>query len=116
MRFGHRQKRIKSRSEFRQLRCREVVIDKSCGGLRHSAQVLMKAFLKAGDVDVETENLGGEGVLGGKFLRAMDTALPGRSSHKSSRLRRADSSNNLHITCICLQLTSARIWFFDPRI
>jgi hypothetical protein len=46
-------------------------------------QSLVEAFLKAGQVQVETENLCGEGMLGGEVLRAPDALLPASSGHRA---------------------------------
>ena len=42
----------------------------------------MQIFLKAGDMDVKPKNLSREGMLAGKFLRAMNTSLPGGDRHR----------------------------------
>jgi formate dehydrogenase major subunit len=44
-------------------------------------QSLVEAFLEARGVDIETEDLGGERMLGGQVFRAPDAPLPGSFSH-----------------------------------
>ncbi len=40
-------------------------------------------FLKACEVDVETENLRGEGMLGGEVFGTPDALLPGSGGHRA---------------------------------
>ena len=51
-------------------------------GLQHRTQPLMQVFLHPGDVNVKLEDFRSESMLIGKFLRAMDAALPGRHGHR----------------------------------
>jgi hypothetical protein len=42
----------------------------------------MQVLLEAYNVDVKPKNLCGEGMLAGKFLRALNSTLPGRDRHR----------------------------------
>jgi hypothetical protein len=46
-------------------------------------KVLVESFLKAGHVDIETEDLSGIGMLGGEVFRAPDALLPGSGGHRA---------------------------------
>ena len=46
-------------------------------------EAAVKAFLKAGRVDVEAEDLRGEGMLCGEVLGAPDALLPGSDGHRA---------------------------------
>jgi hypothetical protein len=50
--------------------------------------LLVEALLKAGSVNVETQDFGGEGMLGGEVFGAPDPLLPGSIGHRAiMRLR-----------------------------
>lgn len=77
MGFRQRQKRFKSRAEFRQLDPTEPTGDRSCRRLQNNAQLPMQVLLEARNMDVKPEDFRRERVLARKFLRTFDTPLPG---------------------------------------
>jgi hypothetical protein len=44
---------------------------------------VVEIFLEAGEVDVEGEDLGSEGMMGSELLGAMDPLLPGSLCHRA---------------------------------
>jgi hypothetical protein len=60
---------------------------------RDVADTLVETFLKACCVDIEAENLGREGVLGGKEFRAPDSLLPGGRGHRAIMGLRPSAGN-----------------------
>ena len=54
---------------------------------------LVKAFLETGHMDVEAEDFGREGVLGGKLFGPPDALLPGSFGHRAIMGLRLGASN-----------------------
>ena len=63
-------------------------------------EALVKTFLEASYMDVETQDLRREGMLGGEVFRAPDALLPGSIGHRSdygaSRQKRATKWSGFH--------------------
>ena len=49
---------------------------------RGAVEALVEIFLEAGELDIEGEDLGGEGMLGDELLGAMNALLPDAFTHR----------------------------------
>ena len=76
--FDEREERRKAGDQFGQIE-RSGKRDRELAGSAFDA--LIETFLESGNVDVETENLGGERMFDGKVLGAPDALLPGSGGH-----------------------------------
>ena len=58
-------------------------------------EALVQAFLKAGGVDVEAEDLRRKGMLGGELFCAPDALLPGGIGHRAIMGLRLEACNRV---------------------